>query len=441
MDRPSDEVRNEEEKDEVRNILIQNRKELDRAGYLGQAGIPQSLQNPIKDVQTDSVFGGSNDMKRFGIGGYRDASVQALQDEIKKECEDIIDIKGTVRRENIIRKNMTRGMSDIRAAKRIRCFRVLDFGASDEIDGNLSFNFHSSNKMQIPKYVRNTNSFRITFGGTKDSFQLQTDDEEVENKKSDDADAEDSGEPFSLEHDPHSMRTGEQVRFGWDSSNPTLVRVSSSSSTSQSSSNNNNIIEEISSPSEQQNTMDGRVLKQSCAWTMDISKGRKYVLQLRVASHRPQDDENELESSSKKSSSNGNNEALRHLTLNDMNILQSRHVISKDKRVFEVVILLEKCHRVTLSMDNNDKIVLISACLYGPFGNVTSTKASSCTSRQRHSKALCLGQSLCRHVLTKDKKLNTSLFFLGIKQFLELTPSCSVSEREKTKSPFRHVGT
>ena len=103
---------------------------------------------------------------------------------------------------------------------------------------------------------------------------------------------------------------------------------------------------------------------------MDISKGRKYVLQLRVASHRPQDDENELESSSKKSSSNGNNEALRHLTLNDMNVLQSRHVISKDKRVFEVVILLEKCHRVTLSMDNNDKIVLISACLYVVFERI-----------------------------------------------------------------------
>ena len=164
------------------------------------------------------------------------------------------------------------------------------------------------------------------------------------------------------------MRTGEHIRFGWDSSNPTLVRVSPSSS--QSSSNNSNIIEEVSSPSEQQNKMDGRVLKQSCAWTMDISKGRKYVLQLRVASHRPQDDENELESSSKKSSSNDDNEALRHLTLNDMNILQSRHVIRKDKRVFEVVILLEKCHRVTLSMDNDDKIVLISAYLYVVFERI-----------------------------------------------------------------------
>ena len=86
LDRPSDTPRSEEVRsEEVRNILVQNRKELDRAGYLGQAGIPQSLQNPIKDVQTDSVFGGSNDMKRFGIGGYRDASVQALQNEIKKK--------------------------------------------------------------------------------------------------------------------------------------------------------------------------------------------------------------------------------------------------------------------------------------------------------------------------------------------------------------------
>ena len=189
-------VRNEEEKDEVRNILIQNRKELDRAGYLGQAGIPQSLQNPIKDVQTDSVFGGSNDMKRFGIGGFRDASVYAIQAEIKRESEDIIDVKGSVRRENTIRKNMTQGMSDIRAAKRVRCFQVLDFRALDDIEScsDLSFNFHSSNKIDshIPKYIKNVHSFRIVFGSAKNAFQLRNDDEEVENKKSNNSDAEDS---------------------------------------------------------------------------------------------------------------------------------------------------------------------------------------------------------------------------------------------------------
>ena len=171
---------------------------------------------------------------------------------------------------------------------------------------------------------------------------------------------------------------------------------------------------------QQQNTVEGRVLKQNCAWTIDIPKGRKYLLQLRIASHCPLDDENDVESrrSSKESSSSNNNninEALQHLTLNDTNILQSRfhRSMTKDKRVFEVVILLEKCQRVTLSMDNNDKIVLISACLYGPFGNVTSIPSTIRKPQQRHSKALRLGQSLCRHILIKDRKLNTSLFFLG----------------------------
>ena len=93
-------------------------------------------------------------MKRFGIGGYRDASVQALQDEIKRECEDIIDIKGSVRRENIIRKNMTRGMSDIRAAKRSDVFQVLDFRFWTISTRNLSFNFHSSNKIDSNSKIR-----------------------------------------------------------------------------------------------------------------------------------------------------------------------------------------------------------------------------------------------------------------------------------------------
>ena len=198
LDRPQEMPHSDEaEKDgSPESVLVQNRKELDRVGYLGHAGIPQSLQNRMKDVQTDSVFGGSNDMKRFGIGGFRDASVYAIQAEIKRESEDIIDVKGSVRRENTIRKNMTQGMSDIRAAKRVRCFQVLDFRALDGIESrsDLSFNFHSSNKIDshIPKYIKNVHSFRIVFGTAKNAFQLRNDDEEVENKKSNNSDAEDS---------------------------------------------------------------------------------------------------------------------------------------------------------------------------------------------------------------------------------------------------------
>lgn len=393
-------------------------------------------------------------MKRFGIGGFRSESVYALQAEIRRECKELIDIERCEQREGLIQNNIRRLMESVRSAssKRIRCLRLLDLRPCDQDSVDLNFKFHSSNlhdHLQIPKYIRQINCFRISFGGEQNQFQLE-DRNEKEESNNQCHDAEDSGEPFSADCKAHS---GEEIRFGWESSNPTLVSIPSSntSATTYNRSNDNSTIEEISLSSHREHHFNGRVLKQSCPWTIEMPRRRtrrKYILQLRIASHRPQveDDVYEEEKQNSKyttTSSKSKNEALKHLMLNDENILQSQFDFvqnTKDLRVYEVVVLVE-CKMITLSMDNDDKIVLISASLYGPFGNIARSSCESSSSL--HHTALSLGQSLCHHVLSNcaDKELNASLFFMGVKEYLKSSPlPFSSLNHSSFKSPFRYVG-